>query len=234
MEQINTDHELTEEWQQIVDIMAELLHVPAGLIMRVNGPDIEVFVSSQTPENPYHPGDKEHLIGSGLYCETVIKTRERLHVPNALSDPLWDHNPDIKLGMVSYLGFPIVLPSGNVFGTICVLDNKENHYTPVYEQLVYRFKKLIEGQLLLADQNQRLMAINQELEKRMAEIHTLRGILPICSYCKKIRDDDGYWQALDVYVQAHSEAEFSHGICLDCMAEHFPQSHRKLVAAGNI
>ena len=234
MEQINTDHELTEEWQQIVDIMAELLNVPAGLIMRVNGPDIEVFVSSQTPENPYHPGDKEDLIGSGLYCETVIKTRDRLHVPNALSDPLWDHNPDVKLGMIAYLGFPIVLPSGNVFGTICVLDNKKNHYTPVYEQLVYRFKKLIEGQLLLADQNQRLMAINQELEKRMAEIHTLRGILPICSYCKKIRNDDGYWQALDVYIQAHSEAEFSHGICLDCMAVHFPQSHRKLVAAGKI
>ncbi len=54
------------------------------------------------------------------------------------------------------------------------------------------------------------------------EIHELRGILPICSYCKKIREDSGYWSQLEVYISHHSEAKFSHGICPHCMDENFP------------
>jgi hypothetical protein len=55
------------------------------------------------------------------------------------------------------------------------------------------------------------------LQKALDEIKTLRGIVPICSSCKKIRNDKGYWQQVEVYVSANSEAEFSHGICPDCM-----------------
>lgn len=58
---------------------------------------------------------------------------------------------------------------------------------------------------------------NGELEQRLSEIKTLRGLLPICSYCKKIRDDKGYWNQIEGYVTEHSEALFSHGICPACM-----------------
>ena len=60
------------------------------------------------------------------------------------------------------------------------------------------------------------------LKKALAEIKTLRGILPICSSCKKIRDDDGYWEILEQYVQKHSEAEFSHSICPECVQKLYP------------
>jgi len=136
-----------EKWQSIVDLMAKLVGVPAGRIMRIVGQDIEVFVSSQSHGNPYKPGDKEHLLGSGLYCETVLKTRAKLLVPNALSDENWKDNPDIKLKMISYLGFPILLPDGKPFGTICVLDTKENPYSETYEQLVLYFRETIQGNL---------------------------------------------------------------------------------------
>lgn len=58
---------------------------------------------------------------------------------------------------------------------------------------------------------------NKKLEEALSEIQTLRGILPICAGCKKIRDDKGYWNQIELYIEAHSEAEFSHGICPDCM-----------------
>lgn len=58
------------------------------------------------------------------------------------------------------------------------------------------------------------------LQKALDEIKTLKGILPICSYCKKIRDDKGYWNQLESYIQSHSAAEFSHSICEDCLREH--------------
>jgi GAF domain-containing protein len=224
---MKVDEETVAKWQGVVDTMAELIHVPAGLIMRISGSDIEVFVASETLGNPYHPGDKERLIGSGLYCETVVKTRGKLLVPDATTDEEWKENPDIELGMISYLGYPIVLPTGDVFGTICVLDNKENHYSEIYERLVLHFKELIESHLRLLLENQTLMQVNQELTERIAEIKTLRGILPICSFCKRIRDDEGYWQAVDDYIQEHTEAELSHGLCLDCLKEHYPELYEK-------
>jgi GAF domain-containing protein len=65
-------------------------------------------------------------LNPGLYCETVMKTRQPLLVPNAVRDEQWQPSPDIKLEMISYLGVPIVCPDGEVFGTICVLDKKPN------------------------------------------------------------------------------------------------------------
>ncbi|MBN1811956.1 MAG: GGDEF domain-containing protein, partial [Anaerolineae bacterium] len=70
MNTMEVEEGIVEKWQGVVDTMAELLHVPAGLIMRMSNSDIEVFVASETEGNPYHPGDKEALMDSGLYCET--------------------------------------------------------------------------------------------------------------------------------------------------------------------
>ncbi|MBM4341671.1 MAG: response regulator transcription factor [Deltaproteobacteria bacterium] len=62
-----------------------------------------------------------------------------------------------------------------------------------------------------------------ELQRALTEIKTLRGIVPICASCKKIRDDAGFWQQVEVYVRDHSEAEFSHGICPECMKKLYPE-----------
>ncbi len=56
-----------------------------------------------------------------------------------------------------------------------------------------------------------------ELQKALEEINVLSGLIPICSYCKNIRDDEGYWQRVESYVQAHSDADFTHSICPDCL-----------------
>jgi DNA-binding response OmpR family regulator len=66
-----------------------------------------------------------------------------------------------------------------------------------------------------------------ELLLALAEIKTLRGIVPICASCKKIRDDAGFWQQVDVYVRDHTEAEFSHGICPECMKKLYPDFTRE-------
>jgi hypothetical protein len=63
--------------------------------------------------------------------------------------------------------------------------------------------------------------LKREQFAALAEVKTLQGILPICSHCKNVRNDEGYWQDVTVYVREHSEAEFSHGICPDCAEAHF-------------
>jgi CheY-like chemotaxis protein len=59
----------------------------------------------------------------------------------------------------------------------------------------------------------------RELEEALAQVQTLQGLLPICAYCKKIRDDGNYWHQLESYIQKHSAARFSHGICPTCFAK---------------
>ncbi|HXH72487.1 MAG TPA: hypothetical protein VNI58_06725 [Mariprofundaceae bacterium] len=63
---------------------------------------------------------------------------------------------------------------------------------------------------------ERLDRTNRQLEAALAEVRELRGLLPICSSCKKIRDDQGYWNHIESYISAHSRAEFTHSICPDC------------------
>jgi hypothetical protein len=65
--------------------------------------------------------------------------------------------------------------------------------------------------------------IENDLQESSEEVRTLRGIIPICMSCKSIRDDEGIWKRLELYIEDHSEAEFSHGICPQCMKEHYPE-----------
>ena len=69
---------------------------------------------------------------------------------------------------------------------------------------------------------QELLMRTQELEQALREVKVLHGLIPICAKCKRVRTDKGNWQQLEEYIQAHSEAEFSHGICHVCMKEVYP------------
>lgn len=71
----------------------------------------------------------------------------------------------------------------------------------------------------LLKKNKQLEQRNEELQQALKNIKTLEGLLPICAHCKKIRDDEGHWHQVEAYIQDHSEAEFSHGFCPDCMHE---------------
>lgn len=66
-------------------------------------------------------------------------------------------------------------------------------------------------------------ALVTELQAALSRVHVLSGMLPICASCKKIRDDDGYWEQVEVYVQRHSDAQFSHGLCPACMLKIYPK-----------
>jgi len=79
-----------------------------------------------------------------------------------------------------------------------------------------------------AQEQQRLLEAQvkertQELELALLDVKTLSGLLPICSHCKKIRDDRGYWNSVEHYIARHTDADFTHGICPDCYDDHFPE-----------
>ena len=99
----------------------------------------------------------------------------------------------------------------------------------------YRFS------MLLKKSNDDLTLGKEKLEAALSKIKTLSGMLPICSYCKKIRDDKGYWNQIEEYLGDHSNAEFSHSICKECAQKHYPgmklyddDSHADNFAGPNI
>lgn len=139
LDHLEVPADVVESWKITADLLAQIANIPAALVMRTHSEEIEVFVSSTSVGNVYHTGELANL-GTGLYCETVMDTQHPLLVPNATTSPEWDHNPDIKLGMISYYGLPLNWPSGEVFGTICILDTKENHYSKHTCELMERFR----------------------------------------------------------------------------------------------
>ena len=76
--------------------------------------------------------------------------------------------------------------------------------------------------LRLKREIERRKAREKELEQALGEIKVLRGLLPICSHCKKIRDEKGLWHPVEGYIRDHSNADFSHGICPECLNKHYP------------
>lgn len=158
---------VAEKWQQVLDLIASLVQVPAALIMRLEPPHMKVLLSSHSDGNPYEEHEEAPL-NTGLYCETVLARRQQLLVANALSDPDWCRNPDIKLGMISYLGLPLVWPDTNVFGTICVLDRKENAYCELHMQLLEQFRGVIERDLNQIFQREQRAHEDQQLRSEEA------------------------------------------------------------------
>lgn len=213
VQEIAVPADILDKWQSVVDIMADILTVPSAIVTRVDPPEIEVLRSAHTSENPYKAGDKAAM--AKHYCEAVVTKNSKLQVSHAPTDPDWNNAPEIEYGMLAYLGYPLCWPGGHLFGTICILDNKSNRFGERYEKVLLKFKELIEAHLSLVEMNDRLT-------KALAEVETLRGLLPICCVCKKIRDDKGYWNQIETYIHKCTGAEFSHGICPDCAKEHYP------------
>jgi AmiR/NasT family two-component response regulator len=71
-----------------------------------------------------------------------------------------------------------------------------------------------------------LRRLNAELQAALAKVKVLSGLLPICASCKKIRDDQGYWHQVEVYIRDHSEVEFSHGLCPSCARKLYPEFYK--------
>lgn len=98
-----------------------------------------------------------------------------------------------------------------------------------YQEVMARLKAHLTIRWLqqdLVEKNAELQAKNEQLQQALDQVKTLSGLLPICANCKKIRDDQGYWQDVAVYIRDHSEADFTHGICPECIQKLYPDYYR--------
>ena len=210
--------DVLQEWQSLLNVAAELLGVPAGLITRIDGKVIEILLSSESKGNPYTAGYTTHYPDSGWYCERTLKSNNLLLIPNALLDPEWKDNAAAAgYHMISYMGMPIARPDGGLFGTVCFLDIRQNAYNGFYIELLKQVKRLIELSL-------RILFDKDEINHRDCFLDNLSRIYPICSYCKKVHEKTtDTWVSVEEYVMDISGNVASHGVCPQCYERHLKE-----------
>jgi sigma-54 dependent transcriptional regulator, acetoin dehydrogenase operon transcriptional activator AcoR len=147
---IQVNASVLESWGSIVNTLAEFCDVPAVLIRKLRGDHMEVINTSASGNNPYQKDHRALL--KDLYCARVVREKKTVLIPNFLKEK-GAANKDTELGMVSYMGVPLLWPDGEIFGTLSLLDSKEHTYTPRFENLICKFKELAETQLAMLFKN---------------------------------------------------------------------------------
>lgn len=113
---------------------------------------------------------------------------------------VWEEHPPILVGL------------GNLLLTLSILA--------AFAEMTYRVASGRRTQARMLEEKEKLIHYLQEAREN---IKVLSGLLPICASCKKIRDTEGYWEQIEQYIHDNSEADFSHGICPDCMKRLYPE-----------
>jgi len=114
------------------------------------------------------------------------------------------------------------------------LANKHSDFTDEDAQIASVFGELAAIALLNSRYLDLLNEKTGSLERALAQVKTLRGLLPMCSNCKKIRDDAGFWTRVESYISRHTDAQFSHGLCPDCIRELYPELADKIIGKGDL
>jgi hypothetical protein len=163
------------------------------------------------------------------FCSHAVYSGRTLVIENALEDARFAENPSVISDphIRFYAGAPLVDRDGFALGSLCVIDRKPRKLK--MEQLA--------ALEVLARQVTRMCEFRRssaELNLALEEIKVLQGLLPICMHCKSIRNDEGFWHSLEQYISTHSEASFTHGLCVKCLKLNYPEVYTQMVEKGKI
>jgi GAF domain-containing protein len=152
------------------------------------------------------------------FCTHAIKQHGVFNVTDAQKDtrfarnPYVERNPNIRF----YAGAPLLSDDGVALGTICVIDRVPKTLSNQQQEALSALSRQVINQM---EQRRIMRQLAQALvdkEEAMKHVKQLQGMLPICAYCQRVRDDKNYWRQVADYFSNHSKMTFSHGICPNC------------------
>ncbi|PKH03152.1 sensor domain-containing diguanylate cyclase, partial [Psychromonas sp. MB-3u-54] len=117
------------KWQKTINLLAEIFNTPTSFLVQYTNKGFQATICSQHKDNPVPVGNKGEDLDADVFCRKVVESGQELYVNDALADPRYKDCLEVtQLGVRSYLGVPVLWPSGTPFGTLCVMDNKITDY----------------------------------------------------------------------------------------------------------
>ena len=152
------------------------------------------------------------------FCSHAILNESTMIVNDTLHDARFENSPLVTCSphIRFYAGVPLRTPEGHTLGTLCVIDHRPRELSEYQTKTLEALARQVVMQL-------ELKRTSAQLADALGKIELMEGLLPICSYCKGIRNDDGYWSTVEKFIKHYSNVEFSHGVCDRCMRQHFPE-----------
>lgn len=152
------------------------------------------------------------------FCAHAILSERPMIIQDALKDERFVNNPLVTCApnIRFYAGVPLITPSGQAIGTLCVIDQVPRELTPKQRTTLEALARQVVIQL-------ELKRVSAQLAGALTTIKLMEGLVPICSYCKGIRDDQGYWSTVEKFIEEYSDVGFTHGVCDECIKKHFPE-----------
>jgi GAF domain-containing protein len=207
-------HILDTEAEGVYDDIARLASyicgVPIAMVSLVDG-SRQWFKSKLGVHSKETPRDV-------AFCSHAILQSEPLIVRDAMKDSRFADSALVRRAprIRFYAGFPLVTPEGFALGTLCAIDRKPRQLSVGQKQAMQALARQV---MALLD----LHRVSEHLADTLEHVRTLRGLLPICAWCKRIRDDKGYWNQVEAYLRANTEVNFTHGICPECLEKERPK-----------
>jgi GAF domain-containing protein len=152
------------------------------------------------------------------FCAHTILQREPLVVRDAKKDERFADNALVngKADIRFYAGFPLISQEGLALGTLCAMDRKPRELSARQEKAM---QALVRQVMALLESRR----VSLHLADALNHIKTLQGLLPICAWCKRVRDDEGYWDQVEAYFHKNTGVDFTHGICPECLEKMRPK-----------
>ncbi len=191
-------------YDDIVRLAAYICHVPMATISLVD--EARQWFKSRVGIR-----DQETARGISFCTHTILGTQPMI-VGNALEDqrfagsPLVQGDPHIRF----YAGFPLINPDGFALGSLCAIDRTPRHLTADQTEAMSALSRQLMALL-------ELRRVSAQMATALDKVKTLEGLLPICAWCKRIRESEGTWVTPEKYIMRKTDADVTHGICPDCM-----------------
>lgn len=159
------------------------------------------------------------------FCSHTILKEQTMVVKDVLDDERFKQNPLVTSPpyIRFYAGVPLLTPNKQPLGTLCVIDRQPRDLSEAQKRNLEALARQVMMHL-------ELRRVSSLLAVALGKIKIMEGLIPICSYCKGIRNDQGYWSTVEKFIERHSDVEFTHGICDGCMQEYFPDVAKILLA----
>ncbi len=152
------------------------------------------------------------------FCAHAILEQDILVIQDTLADSRFAANPLVTCApnIRFYAGVPLLTPEALPLGTLCVIDHEPRDLSEVQIQA-------LEGLARQVVTVMELRRVSARLAQALEKIALIEGLIPICSYCKSIRNDAGFWSSVEAFLKEHADVKFTHGVCQSCIEQHFPE-----------